>query len=131
MPFCILTVSILLSIHESSWAHFSRAGSLIIVVGIYIAFEDLSGAIYSRANNDHFKMSEILENASVFQMENHELTELIKHAKEAEEINRKNRGFSAYVSKKFRIMEAILLISGTIIWGYGDLVLMLLWPLHA
>ena len=131
IPLCILMASIILSVYESSWAHFSRAGSLIIVVGIYIAFEDLSGAIYSRANNDHFKMSEILENACVFQMENNELTELIKSAKEVERINRENRRFSAYVSQKFRTMEAILLVSGTIIWGYGDLVLMLLCPLHA
>lgn len=123
VPFLIVAISIVLSIHQSNWEYFSRGGSLIVVVGIYIAYMDLSGAIYEHAQSDYFTMSEFLEFGNIGELEKEDLNELVEKAKEVEKTKSNNKKFANYASRKFRKMEAVLLIGGTIVWGYGDLIL--------
>lgn len=131
LPVIIVAISVLLSIHESSWDHFSRAGSLIVVIGIYIAIMDLSGSLYERSRNNYFTMSEFLEIGNIAEFDRAELDHLIAKAKDVEKTNSDNKVFLNHVSRKFRNMEASLVMGGTIIWGYGDLVLALVWDFNA
>lgn len=131
IPFVIVAISIFVSINQSDWGHFSRAGSLIVVLGIYIAIKDLSGDIYEHARNNYFTMSEFFKIGDIGIFEKEELNELINKAKEVEKTNSENNAFATYVSKKFRKIEAVLLVVGTIIWGYGDLILSLIWKFKA
>lgn len=131
VPSLIVAISIIISISQSDWGHFSRAGSLIVVVGIYIAIMDLSGGIYELSRNNYFTMSEFLEFGNIVNFEKEDLDELIKKAKEVEKTKKENNAFATYVSQIFKKIEAVLLVIGTIIWGYGDIVLGLIWEFKA
>jgi len=126
----IVLSSVFISVYCTDWEHFSRAGSLLIVLGIYVTFKDLSSDIYERSRNDYFTMSELLSIGDISDFEEDEKAKLIKEFQEIEKIKSIDRAISRYASKKFRNVEAGFLIVGTIIWGYGSWVLELVWPLQ-
>ena len=126
----IVSLSVFISVHYADWEHFSRAGSLLIVLGIYVTLKDLSGDIYERSRNDYFKMSEFLSIGDISDFEADEKEKLIKEFQEIEKVKSLDRSISRYASKKYRNLEAGFLIGGTIIWGYGSWVLELVWPLQ-
>jgi len=131
LPIIIGISSVLLSIHQSSWEFFSRAGSLIVLVGVYIAYKDWSGDIYQTIKPDYFTMSELLEIGSIDTLDEADRNNLIKKCKDNEDGHNRNRSFVRYASRRFRKMEAILFVIGTLIWGYGDFFLNLVWHLNA
>ena len=111
LPLMIGGSSLLLSIHQSNWEYFSRAGSLIVLVGVYIAYKDWSGDIYPIIKPDYFTMSEFLEIGNVDKLDEADRSDLKKKFQEIEEIHNQNRSFVRYASRRFRKMEANLVIS--------------------
>lgn len=130
-PLVIICVSIWLSVTFSDWGLFSRSGSLVILVGIYVAYYDFSGKIYQRVSHDGFSMSEFFEIGSLSKFSDEELKEFAQKAREAENTREHNRKFSNYVSEKFIKMEVILVSAGTFISGFGDLIFKLIVPFNA
>ena len=129
LPLIIIVISILCSLHFANWEYFSRAGALIVIVGIYIAYEDLSGGIYELAGNNYVTMTEYLQIGNINSFEDNELKEFIEKCEKNDNVIKENKSFAKYASGKFKKMEAILLASGTLIWGYGDLFLNIFWKL--
>ena len=130
-PLVIIAISIFISIYFSSWDHFSRAGSLIVVIGIFIAIKDISGDIYEISKRDYFTMSEFFEIGDIGKFDKDEINEFVEKSRSVEKTKEENIKFSRYASRRFRRMEAALLTGGTIIWGYGDLILNLIWNFKA
>lgn len=131
LPIIIVILSVLLSIHRSSWEFFSRAGCLIVLVGVYIAYKDWSGEIYQTIKPDYFTMSELMEFVSCDVLDESERKDLAITCKNIERVHNENKSFVRYASKRFRKMEAVLLFIGTLVWGYGDLLLNLIYHLNA
>jgi len=130
LPLIIIVFSILCSLCFTNWEYFSRAGALIVIVGIYIAYKDLSGGIYELAGNNYVTMTEYLQVGNIHSFEDNQLKEFIDKCEKNDDVIKKNKSFARYTSGKFKKMEAILLASGTLIWGYGDLILNIIWKLN-
>jgi len=130
-PLIICVSSVLLSIYQSSWEYFSRAGSLIVLVAVYVAYKDWSGDIYQVIKKDYFTMSEFLAIGCLDSLANDERNKVIRKCKEIEDTQNRNKSFVTYASRRFRKMEAVLLAIGTLIWGYGDSILNLIWRFNA
>ncbi|RJP77455.1 MAG: hypothetical protein C4522_15170 [Desulfobacteraceae bacterium] len=131
LPLIICISSVLISIYQSSWEYFSRAGSLIVLVAVYVAYKDWSGDIYQVLKKDYFTMSEFLAIGCLDSLANDERNELIRKCKDIEDSQKINKSFVTYASRRFRKMEAVLLAIGTLIWGYGDFFLNLIWRFNA
>ncbi len=125
----IVLSSVCFSVYYADWEHSSRAGSLLIVLGIYVTLKDLSSDIYDRSRNDYFTISEALSIGDISDFEADEKEKLIKDFQKIEKVKSLDRSISRYISVKFRNLEAAFLIGGTIIWGYGSWILQLVWPL--
>lgn len=130
-PVLIIITSITMSIYCSNWEHFSRSGALIVLVGVYIAYRDWSGDIYELAKNNYLTITDFLQIGSTDFLDEKSRNEFIEKSKKNEETHKKNRAFVRYASQRFRKMEFILLVIGTVIWGYGDLILNLIWNFNA
>ncbi|MBL0699632.1 MAG: hypothetical protein JJV92_01970 [Desulfosarcina sp.] len=130
-PMIIAFTSIILSLIFSNWSIFSSSGALIILVGIYIAYNDLSGKIYQRASNNSFTMSELFDIGDLGKFSSEELNEFKEKDRDVEKTKESNLRFSNYVDSKFLKIEVALLTTGTLISGYGDLLLNFLIPLNA
>ncbi len=118
------------SLSTRDWQYFERAGALVIVVAISLAWRDhvsLLGDV-ERFYRDEFQR--LLTNFDAARppgiiagamhdgqrdkivsahADAHELMELLRH--------------------RLRTTEAVFLCMGTVIWGYGSIIANLLWPL--
>ena len=102
-----------------------------MLVAVYVAYKDWSGDIYQTIKKDYFTMSEFLAIGCPDSLEKNEINELINKFKDIEDSQNMNKAFVRYASRRFRKLEAVLLAIGTLIWGYGDIFLNLIWRFNA
>jgi len=127
----ICTISISLSMYFENWEHFSRSGSLIVLVGAYIAYKDLSGDIYKLTGDNYVTFTELLHIGNIESLDYETQGELLETSEKTDKNVKNNKQFARYASGKLRKLEASFIVFGTIIWGYADLVLNFLWKFKA
>lgn len=93
--FLLSIFGVLPSIYFNDWSWFSRSGALLVCFGVYIAWLDYKGMI----ENDILKLRSSLDT---------QIAEIF------DEFNAKNKSY-------FNRIEFLVVILGTLIWGYGDL----------
>jgi hypothetical protein len=132
IPLIIILVSIIFSMYFKDWGLFSRSGSIIVIVGIYIAYKEFSGKIYELSTDNYLTMKDLLELRNIHLLDDQDYIDgQIKQENINAKKNNNIRKFAKYAGSKFRAMELALLASGTFIWGYGDLIMNLLWGFNA
>lgn len=99
----IVSFGVLPSYWVNDWEWFSRGGALLVVYGIYIIWRDIKGKIHSDLDLLDSAASEKSGEKSA------EFTDLVK------EIQKKNK-------RLYATIELLILVAGTIIWAYGDLI---------
>ena len=112
----ILTNSILLvlgcgvfpSLLYSDWGWLSRSGSILIIYGGYIVWLDYKGNI----DSDLSKIESLA----------------VKNGDKDADLLAVVRGIRTSNKKLYKNINLVILVFGTVIWGYGDLVEKL-WPL--
>jgi len=124
--FIIVTFGIIPSFIFNNWQWFSRSGSVLVIFGIYIAWKDYKGEI------DHALLS--VKNAAKEKNKQSILTikesekGIINSVVKQGATEKKYTELSNLVNKlqeknknTYDNIEFIILFTGTIIWGYGDL----------
>jgi hypothetical protein len=106
----ILLLSLYLSVLSRNWQWFSRSGSLIVILGIYLTSSQII------ENSHRLGQRRFVQKDGNFQRDwagdKHEKIRHTKHHNEEETWVMGKCGFN-------------LLIIGTLIWGFGDLVALL------
>ena len=117
-------MGVALSISLKDWQYFERSGSLIVILGIIVAWKDITGDLeaYLNANIDvlAIKIQE-RENSSASGL-------LYSGGKSSEEKNQlesykeKLQELDRLMKLRLKALEVCILILGTFVWGYGDLI---------
>jgi len=104
LSFSVSAISIWLSIHNHDWSWFSRSGSLIVVIGVLLTstqvIENSRKALARRHHHENNFSRDFADD-----IKKHTLEHLSRH----EDI------------WEHSLNGLYLLIIGTVIWGYGDL----------
>jgi len=127
--FFIIMLGVLSSLFFEKWELLSRTGSLIVIVGVYIAFKDFSGGIYNSLIEDKLTYEDIFKIINI--TDSSDIKNLIDLEKDKERSYAEIRKFTKYASLQFKKMEMSLILGGTFLWGYGDLIMNLLWSFNA
>ncbi|WP_417502866.1 hypothetical protein [Marinobacter sp.] len=118
----LLVFGVVASISFQNWQHFERSGSLVVMLGVFIAWRDLSGKIdgqRSRLIQEFTARLERLEEPA---------RGLIRQAINAGEADRVKKAQSEidvslkWLKKRVLALEACTLALGTLVWGYGGLI---------
>jgi hypothetical protein len=121
----LLTVmGVALSISLKDWQYFERSGSLIVILGIIVAWKDIAGDLEVYFNA-YIKMlaKNIQERES-----NPTRGLLYSGGKNSEEKNQlesykaKLQELDRLMRLRLKALEVCILILGTFVWGYGDLI---------
>jgi hypothetical protein len=112
---------VFISFSLADWQHFERSGSLVVIVGIILAWKDITGNLNlfeQYANNQiHSRLQEIekekisLRNA---------LTESAMSG--VEKMGEEVKEAIGLLKKRIRLLEVLALGLGTLIWGYGSII---------
>jgi hypothetical protein len=110
------------SISLSDWQYLERSGAIVVVIGILLAWRDLTGKIEVSKNyvNSRFysKITELQNNTSGIVNREIQTGEQIKLDKSKTEV----QNLFDIIINRIRTIEAIVLIAGTLIWSYGSIV---------
>lgn len=118
----ILSISVVASLWLSDWEHFARSGSLIVVVGIYVAWKDITGTV------DFAKQSLRLTieiEKSKLGSERRDLLTKARNQRAEEKLDSMGEeldGLLKDTKYRVRVLEVGTIVFGTLIWGFGDLV---------
>jgi len=115
-PFIIVFIilfGIILSICNNEWSWFSRSGSLVVICGLLSARWDFTNKI----NEENL---DILDPVIIRNMKKNGG---IINAQRIENIKKELRTrIVEYTKPKYRAVEFIMIAIGTFIWGFGDLI---------
>ncbi len=110
------------SITYSDWQYFERSGSIVVIVGVLLAWRDVTGKI------DWFKTyttseieSQLIESKS---NEKGIIGRQIEAGKQEMLINleKELKLLLEFIKNRIRFIEATILVTGTFIWGYGCII---------
>ena len=105
LSFIVITISIWLSLRMQDWTWFSRSGSLIVIIGIFLtSTQVIENSQRLHARKRHYENNFGRDYAS--DIKSHTLDNSRHHDEDVWESG---------------LRGLYLLIVGTIIWGYGDL----------
>lgn len=121
---CITVISILacgiaLSVITMDWRYFERSGSLVVIVGIYIAWRDITGNIDRYMGKMDDQTISQLDNINKDQdgfmsdLAKNNMKELLQ--KQSDEMQE----YLELRKVRLRTIEAGALVVGTCIWGFG------------
>ena len=109
LSFCVCAVSIWLSIRFQNWLWFSRSGSIIVIIGIVLTSSHIienSGKLHARRRHHDNNFGRDFADETK--------QETLKYSRHHDE--------DIWESS---LRGLYLLIAGTLIWGYGDLISLL------
>lgn len=117
-------MGIALSISLKDWQCFARSGSLIVILGIIVAWKDITGNLQAHINaNIDVLAKKILE------IENGSTRGLLYSGEKNSEVKNELDSYKEKLQELDRLMklrlkalEVCILILGTFVWGYGDLI---------
>jgi len=124
----LLLSGVVVSLSLKDWQYFERIGSLIVIVGIAVAWRDLVGrvnwfktmaerAIHAELIKLNSEQPKGLLNSSKIQAEEYEAI-----CSELNKYHSSMSGLIAQLQHRLRTIEAITLILGTFVWGYGSVI---------
>lgn len=113
VAFTIFFCGIIASILSTDWTWLSRSGCLIVVVGIIMAAWDIGNALN---NLEDYKVSEDIRDLIEKKFSNLDETQL------NENINQIKIKLIDKAKVFHRQIETTLIIIGTLVWGFGDLI---------
>lgn len=119
----LLLSGLCLSLSLQDWQYFERSGSLLVIVGIFVAWKDITGTVNFVEASMSDQLKEILKSAEQFEPGG--LLSLAKNEKHKSEVQNQYKEMRAMFKAfryRLRTMEATSLILGTFIWGYGGLI---------
>ncbi|MGH8196455.1 MAG: hypothetical protein ACREQ8_18990 [Woeseiaceae bacterium] len=122
---CVLIIATIggaVSTYTSDWSNFARAGSIIVVVGIYITWKDVAGKVDAARLTLH----QIIENyRSEYSTRGHGLLAGISNQQLEEALSSTQQEVSdllGVAKHRVKVIEALVIGLGTLLWGFGDLV---------
>jgi hypothetical protein len=127
-----LTAGILFSINLSNWENIQRAGSAIVVLGIAVTWLDLMGQIDHFATITDARFRESYEKATAGITQGTGLLRMpaaFDVEKRLVEVRAEVAPLFKALKVRMRALEAIVLVLGTTISGFGGL-LEYVWPLQ-
>ena len=95
------------SIILDNWEWFGRSGSLLTAYGVTVAYLDVAGFLDSVSENTIERMDQVIESADT-------------SGYTKEEIEQKKKEILKSMRKSVLRVEFLVLVVGTLIWGYGD-----------
>ncbi len=117
-------MGVALSISLKDWQYFERSGSLIVILGIIVAWEDITGNLeaYLNANIDVLaKKIQEIENRSTRGLLNSS-GENSEDKNRLESYKEKLQELDRLMKLRLKAVEVCILILGTFVWGYGGLI---------
>jgi hypothetical protein len=129
------------SIINSDWTWFGRSGALLVIFGVYVVWLDYKGEmdknldIVLKGFKEYLKkltpeeerknLNDQLKSLNIKYMEE-ELKKLLKTPHDRDKtfdiISEKFKEVSKLTHKRVQNVEFLVLVLGTLIWGYGDLI---------
>jgi NADH:ubiquinone oxidoreductase subunit K len=109
----VIVLGVILSFISKDWTWFSRSGSLLVVIGIIVAANDIN------------KSLAVLEDSKFSEQILERIKEIRPDVEENEINNRKEEILGLLkelMTQFYRRIELAILITGTIVWGFGDLI---------
>ena len=118
----ILVIGLVASLWLSDWEHFGRSGSLIVVVGIYITWKDISGKVDSAKHSLHLIIEK--EKSKLGSTQGGLLTaaRTLKIEEELDATGEQLAGLLEDAKYRVKTLEAITIGLGTVVWGFGGLI---------
>lgn len=110
------------SVAMSDWGWFARAGSAIVVVGIYVTWKDISGTV-DFAQQFLRQMIE-KEKAKIGPVKGGLLTAAKNQEieQQIDTLGGQLEGLLKTMKVRVRALEVGTIMMGTVIWGFGDLI---------
>lgn len=128
--FLFIIMGVTQSLYFNSWQHFGNTGSLIVITGALLAYRDYVFLLGDKRvfYQNHFKklltkMEKSKPSGIISGVMHEGKTDNIK--KDAKEIDT----LLVLARQRLQTIEAIVIILGTFIWGYGAIISELIWPL--
>ncbi len=109
----VTLIGILLSYNSGDWTWFSRSGSLLVVIGIIVAVKDINKSL---AELEDRKLTDYLLEKLKERRPDIDENEIHDSKKEIMELTKEK------IAIFYRRVEVSILITGTVIWGFGDLI---------
>ncbi len=116
----LFTSGILVSLFTHDWQNLDRTGALIVIVGIFVAWKDLTGRMNSIEEMVKINLLKAIPQTSSGGL----LSQAVKLQAEnlAAEQKRVLEEFLNAVRKRCRTIECLILAMGTFLWGFGSVV---------
>lgn len=109
---------VIVSFINNDWEWFQRAGSLIVAIGVYVAARDIGSVDRQLKSTIALGTAELINEDKTKILNGKDLS-----GEDIEAISNKvNDAVYAGLLKFHLKIEATILIVGTIIWGFGDLI---------
>lgn len=116
----LIVMGIALSISLKDWQYFARSGSLIVILGIIVAWKDITGDLEAYMN---------MLAKNIQERESNSTRGLLYTGGKNSEENNQLESYKAKLQELVRLMklrlkaiEVCILTLGTLVWGYGDLI---------
>ena len=117
-------MGVALSISLKDWQCFARSGSLIVILGIIVAWKDITGNLQAYIN----AIIDVLAK-KIQEIENGSTRGLLYSGRKNSEDKSRLKSYNDKLQELDRLMklrlktlEVFILILGTLVWGYGDLI---------
>lgn len=108
----ILLTGMVPSIFTNDWTWFGRSGAILTAYGIVITYLDLQGFLAKSVEDISARIDKHLETHDLSQVPDEKI----------DQIEAQKDAIFAGIIKSMRRVEFSILVLGTIIWGYGDLI---------
>lgn len=115
----LFTVGVTCSIFASDWTHFGRVGSLIVIVGVYIAWRDITGKIDGARVYLESVIQEEKEEVRGMQGGLIVTARKQKCEEELDVTEAQLKDVLKTTRNRIRALEVMTIVGGTSIWGYG------------
>lgn len=130
--FLLILSGLSLSVSFKSWLYFELCGSLIVIAGIAVAWEDMTGR-FDRLENMvssslKLELFNLTKNKSTGILD--DVTKIVREG-EIDEDSEQVKELFELLRLRIRAFEAITLILGTFIWGVGSATLELIYKFDA
>lgn len=109
----VFMVGLVLSLQLNSWQYLEKSGCIIVMIGIYIAWRDMTGTL------DWAKQLPLKVLDELASKQNLNPSEVLSSPEVTEFLNDTENSIKI-LKKRVRNLEAILLTSGTFFWGFGS-----------
>ena len=131
----LLACGVVQSVQFNDWQYFERSGSLVIVIAIMLAWRDyvsLLGNVrrfYSREFEKRISDIDRTRPKGFGAVPNGKLEKMLEVREKIAEASSEVDERIQMLRARLHTTEAVILILGTLVWGYGSIIAKFLWNL--